>query len=178
LSKSYFIGFPRSVLLYLIQRQKRQLFIAENNHQRQPVSYRPCIDRVGKIRQDSKQQRKLSTFTTEAQRSQREPFFVCRGGADRQKSSVLNKSPGSKAREFIENRYLPILNENISLSALRVSNESLFSWGEWAVEIVSNLNSFPLLAIEGGREDVLERRADSVDGKLPVAENLALGQLP
>jgi hypothetical protein len=46
----------------------------------------------------------------------------------------------------MENRYLPparqkplrrgegpILHENISLSVLRVSNESLSSWGEWVV---------------------------------------------
>ncbi len=38
----------------------------------------------------------------------------------------------------MENRHLPILHENGSLSVLRVSNEPLFSWGEWAVKIVLN----------------------------------------
>jgi hypothetical protein len=47
----------------------------------------------------------------------------------------------------MENRYLPILHENISLSMLRVSNEPLSSWGEWVVKIVLNVNSFVLLAI-------------------------------
>ncbi len=54
----------------------------------------------------------LSGFTTETQRSRREDFFICRGGADRQKPSVWNKSPWPKAHE------------DISLSLLRVSNES------------------------------------------------------
>jgi hypothetical protein len=70
----------------------------------------------------------LSGFTTETQRSRREDFFVCRGGGDRQKPSVWNKFPWPKAREFMENRYLAILHENISLSVLpayrQVSNES------------------------------------------------------
>jgi len=34
----------------------------------------------------------------------------------------------------MENRYLPILHENIALSVLCVSNEPLASWGEWVVK--------------------------------------------
>jgi hypothetical protein len=47
----------------------------------------------------------------------------------------------------MENRYLPILHENISLSVLRVSNEPLSSWGEWVVKIVLNVGYFLLLVI-------------------------------
>jgi hypothetical protein len=36
----------------------------------------------------------------------------------------------------MENRYLPILHESISLGELRVSNEPLASWGEWVVNII------------------------------------------
>ena len=50
---------------------------------------------------------KLAVCTTEALRSQRKDFFVCRRGADRQKPSVWNEFPWPKAREFMENRYLP-----------------------------------------------------------------------
>jgi len=46
----------------------------------------------------------------------------------------------------MENRYLPILHENISLSVLRVSNEPPSSWGEWAVKMVFNVNSRKLLS--------------------------------
>jgi hypothetical protein len=42
----------------------------------------------------------------------------------------------------MENRYLPILHDNISLSVLRVSNEPLTSWGEWVVKIVLNVDYF------------------------------------
>jgi hypothetical protein len=76
------------------------------------------------------------------------PEFI-EGVPDRQKASVVNKLPWSKAREFIENRYLPparqkplrrgegpILNENLSLCVLCVSNEPLASWGEWVVNLV------------------------------------------
>jgi hypothetical protein len=35
----------------------------------------------------------------------------------------------------MENRYLPILHEDISLSVLRASNEPLDCWGEWVVKI-------------------------------------------
>jgi len=74
-----------------------------------------------------KQSIKLFAFTTEAQRSQRENFFVCRGGADRQKVSVSNKSPLPEGGRFKEDRYLPILLENIPLSVLpayrQISNE-------------------------------------------------------
>jgi len=47
----------------------------------------------------------------------------------------------------MENRYLPILHENIFLSVLRVSNESLFSWDEWVVKILLNPNYFLLLVM-------------------------------
>ena len=50
----------------------------------------------------------------------------------------------------MQNRYLPILHDNISLSVLRVSNEPLTSWGEWVVKIVLNVNYFLLLVIRGG----------------------------
>ena len=103
-----------------------------------------------------KQSIKLFAFTTEAQRSQRENFFVCRGGADRQKVSVSNKSPLPEGGRFKEDRYLPILLENIPLSVLpayrQVSNEppsdganlparSRFGVGRWAVKMVFNVNS-------------------------------------
>ena len=52
----------------------------------------------------------------------------------------------------MENRYLPILHENISLSVLRVSNESLSSWDEWVVKMVFNVNYFLLLDIFKKRE--------------------------
>jgi hypothetical protein len=95
----------------------------------------------------------LSGFTTETQRSRREDFFVCRGGADRQKPSVWNKFPWPKAREFMENRYLAILHENTSLSVLPayrqagVSRTSPVWWDEWVVKIVLNVNYFLLLVI-------------------------------
>ena len=47
----------------------------------------------------------------------------------------------------MENRYLPILHEIISLSVLRVSNELLSCWGEWVVKMVFNVNYFVLLVI-------------------------------
>ena len=50
----------------------------------------------------------------------------------------------------MENRYLPILREDISLSVLCVSNEPLSSWGEWVVRIVLNANYFLLLVISVG----------------------------
>jgi len=71
-----------------------------------------------------KQSIKLFAFTTEAQRSQRGDLFVCRGSARQTKASVSNKLPSLEAGSFMENRYLPILHENISLRVLRVSNES------------------------------------------------------
>jgi len=64
---------------------------------------------------------------------------------DRQKGLCSNKSSWLKALEFMENRYLPILHENISLSVLCVSNESLSPWGEWAVKIVLNGYYFVLM---------------------------------
>ena len=93
------------------------------------------------------QSRNLFAFTTEAQRPRRKDFFVCRGGTDRQKRSVSDKLPWPKAREFMENRYLAILHENISLSVLRVSNEPLSSWGEWVVKMAFNVNDFLPLVI-------------------------------
>ena len=39
----------------------------------------------------------------------------------------------------MENRYLPILHENISLSMLCVSNEPLSFGGEWVVKRVCSL---------------------------------------
>jgi len=77
---------------------------------------------------------KLAVCTTEALRSQRKDFLVCRRGADRLKPSVWNEFPWPKAREFMENRYLPILHEDISLSVLRVSNEHPTSRCEWVGE--------------------------------------------
>ena len=90
------------------------------------------------------------------------PEFI-EGVPDRQKASVWKKFSGPKAREVIENRYLPparqkplrrgegpILHENTSLSVLRVSNEPLSSWGEWVVKIISNVNDFLLLVVSGG----------------------------
>jgi len=47
----------------------------------------------------------------------------------------------------MENRYLPILHETISLSVLCVSNEPLFSWGEWAVKMILNFSYFRLLVM-------------------------------
>ena len=51
----------------------------------------------------------------------------------------------------MENRYLPILHENISLSVLpaywQVSNEPLSFRGEWAVKIALSVNYFLLLII-------------------------------
>jgi hypothetical protein len=47
----------------------------------------------------------------------------------------------------MENRYLPILHDNISLSVLRVSNEPLTSWGEWVVKTVLNVDYFLLLVL-------------------------------
>jgi hypothetical protein len=41
----------------------------------------------------------------------------------------------------MENQYLPILHENISLSVLRVSNEPLASRDEWVVKMLFNVNS-------------------------------------
>ena len=66
---------------------------------------------------------KLYVFTTETQRSRREEFLSVGEVPDRQKASVSNKLPLPKAREFMENRYLPILHENTLLSVLGVSNE-------------------------------------------------------
>ena len=92
----------------------------------------------------SNQSGKLVPCTTEALRSQRKDFFVCRGGADRQKPSVSNKLPWANAPEFMENRYLPILHEDISLSVLRVSNEHPTSRCEWAVKLtVWDVNYLP-----------------------------------
>jgi len=83
---------------------------------------------------------------------------VIEGVPDRQKGLCSNKSSWLKAREFMENRYLPparqkplrrgegpILHENISLSVLCVSNEPLSPWGEWAVKIVLNVYYFVLM---------------------------------
>jgi len=95
-----------------------------------------------------KQSIKLFAFTTEAQRSQRGDLFVCRGGARQTKASVSNKLPSQEAGSFMENRYLPILHESIPLSVLSVSNEPLFSWGEWAVKIVSYSHSMVLGGFE------------------------------
>ena len=50
----------------------------------------------------------------------------------------------------MENRYLAILRENISLSVLRVSNEPLSSWGEWAVNMVRDVNYLVLSVITEG----------------------------
>jgi len=47
----------------------------------------------------------------------------------------------------MENRYLPILHEDIFLSVLCVSNEPLSSWGEWVVRIVLYGDYFLLLVI-------------------------------
>jgi hypothetical protein len=65
-------------------------------------------------------------LTTEAQSSQRKDFFVCWGGANRQKASVSNKLPWPRVREIMENRHLPILHKKILPCILRVSNESRF----------------------------------------------------
>ena len=96
---------------------------------------------------------KLAVCTTEALRSQRKDFLVCRRGADRLKPSVWNEFPWPKAREFMENRYLPparqkplrrgegpILHEDISLSVLRVSNEHPTSRCEWVVNMARDVN--------------------------------------
>jgi len=61
----------------------------------------------------------MFTFTTEAQRSQREDFFVCPENYSGQTKSLCLE----QIQEFMENRYLPILHENIPLNVLRVSNE-------------------------------------------------------
>jgi hypothetical protein len=98
---------------------------------------------------------KLPAFTTETQRPRRKGFSVCRGDADRQKASVSNTLPWPKAQGFMENRYLPILHEDISLSVLRVSNEPLISSGEWVVKIVLNVNYFLLLVISVGELKVV-----------------------
>jgi len=62
-------------------------------------------------------------------RGYREHSFVCpKHSRDRQKASISNKLPLPEAGRFMENRYLPTLHENISLSVLpayrQVSNES------------------------------------------------------
>jgi hypothetical protein len=60
------------------------------------------------------------------------------------KKVLSRKNFWPEAWEFMENRHLPILHENIPLSVLRVPNEPLPSWGEWVVKIVLNVN-YPLL---------------------------------
>ena len=66
---------------------------------------------------------------------------------DRQKASVADKLLWPKAQEFMENRYRPILHENLFLCVLCVSNEPLASWGEWVVKTLLNVNYFLLLTI-------------------------------
>jgi len=78
---------------------------------------------------------RLFTFTTEAQRAQRDRFFVClEVPANKKLFRPIRGVCWPKAQEFMENRYLPILHENISLSVFRVSNEPLSSKGEWVVK--------------------------------------------
>ena len=55
---------------------------------------------------------------------ERKLFSVPRTAGARQKACVSNKLPWPKAGRFMENRYLPILHENIYLSVLSASNES------------------------------------------------------
>jgi len=66
-------------------------------------------------------------------------FFVCRGGADRQKGSMFNKFGGSwrigTSPARLAGPFRSILYEDISLSVLRASNGPLDSWGEWVVKI-------------------------------------------
>ena len=60
-------------------------------------------------------------------------FFFIPGIRWMNKNVLARGNCGPKAREAVENRYLPILHSIFFLRDLCASNEPLAFWGEWAV---------------------------------------------